>query len=189
MSVAAVTLLDEFELLDRHHHLAGLRTLAGAHHAALLEQVVAPSLRAKNPERRREGLEDLQQLAEIAQELSSLLLGRDLGPGVGRPILDEIERTAPGLVIALRRSMRDHEPITRSEGVLFRAEAPVPLGVTTTTVADDAGGCIELEPTIEYSVRRRYRARTNVLETTFTTASGSAKVKRSISLQETHQSA
>lgn len=41
---------------------------------------------------------------------------------------------------------------------------------------DDAGGCIELEPTIEYSVRRRYRARTNVLETTFTTASGSAKV-------------
>ena len=74
--------------------------------------------------------------------MAAELLDRDLGPGVGRPILDEIERTAPGLVIALRRSMRDHEPLTRSEGVLFRAEAPVPLGVTTTTVADDAGGCI-----------------------------------------------
>lgn len=42
---------------------------------------------------------------------------------------------------------------------------------------DDAtGGCIELEPTSAYEVRRRYLARTNVLETTFTTASGVAKV-------------
>lgn len=51
---------------------------AADRNAALLEQVVAPALRAKNPERRREGLEDLQALADIAQELSALLLGRDL---------------------------------------------------------------------------------------------------------------
>ncbi|WP_159498919.1 glycoside hydrolase family 15 protein [Microbacterium sp. 18062] len=43
---------------------------------------------------------------------------------------------------------------------------------------DDArGGCIELEPTSPYSVRRRYLPGTNVLETTFTTeAGGVAKV-------------
>ena len=41
---------------------------------------------------------------------------------------------------------------------------------------DDNGGCIELEPVTEYSVRRRYLPGTNVLETTFTTATGVAKV-------------
>lgn len=41
---------------------------------------------------------------------------------------------------------------------------------------DDTGGCIELAPTEEFTVRRRYVPRTNVLETTFTTASGVAKV-------------
>jgi GH15 family glucan-1,4-alpha-glucosidase len=40
----------------------------------------------------------------------------------------------------------------------------------------DSGGCIELEPTVEYTVRRRYLPRTNVLETTFTTEGGVAKV-------------
>ena len=46
--------------------------------AGLLEQLVAPALRSRNPERRKAGLEDLQTLAELAQELSQLLLWRDL---------------------------------------------------------------------------------------------------------------
>jgi len=41
---------------------------------------------------------------------------------------------------------------------------------------DDAGGCIELEPEGEYRVRRRYLPGTNVLETTFTTDNGVARV-------------
>jgi GH15 family glucan-1,4-alpha-glucosidase len=41
---------------------------------------------------------------------------------------------------------------------------------------DSTGGCIELEPTTEYTVRRRYVPRTNVLETTYTTSNGVAKV-------------
>lgn len=41
---------------------------------------------------------------------------------------------------------------------------------------DRHGGCIELEPTAAYRVRRRYLPGTNVLETTFTTDSGVAKV-------------
>lgn len=41
---------------------------------------------------------------------------------------------------------------------------------------DDDGGCIELAPDAEYTVRRRYLAGTNVLQTTFRTASGSVRV-------------
>ena len=67
--------LAQFGLAPRN--LRPFRTAADRN-AALLEQIVAPALRAKNPERRREGLEDLQALADLAQELAALLLGRDL---------------------------------------------------------------------------------------------------------------
>lgn len=41
---------------------------------------------------------------------------------------------------------------------------------------DDTGGCLELEPEGEYTVRRRYVSRTNVLRTTVTTADGVATI-------------
>lgn len=43
-------------------------------------------------------------------------------------------------------------------------------------IDDDEGGCIELEPDEDYTVSRRYVPRTNVLETTYETAGGSARV-------------
>jgi DNA-binding transcriptional MerR regulator len=46
--------------------------------AALLQQIVAPALRSRNPERRQAGIEELQNLAELSQELSQLLFWRDL---------------------------------------------------------------------------------------------------------------
>jgi DNA-binding transcriptional MerR regulator len=58
-------------------HLRGFRTAADRE-AGLLEQLVAPALRARSPERRRAGLEDLESLAELAQELSRLLFRRAL---------------------------------------------------------------------------------------------------------------
>jgi DNA-binding transcriptional MerR regulator len=58
-------------------HLRTFRTAAGRQ-AALIEQLVAASLRARSNERRAQGLLDLQQLAELASELSSLLFWRDL---------------------------------------------------------------------------------------------------------------
>jgi DNA-binding transcriptional MerR regulator len=58
-------------------HLRGFRTAADRE-AGLIEQVVGPALRARSPERRRAGLEDLQSLAESAQELSQLLFSRAL---------------------------------------------------------------------------------------------------------------
>ncbi|HEX7083475.1 MAG TPA: MerR family transcriptional regulator [Gaiellaceae bacterium] len=72
---AACAQLTRFGVAPRH--LRTFRTAADRE-AALLEQLVAPSLRARNPERRAQGLRDLQQLADLAGELLSLLFWRDL---------------------------------------------------------------------------------------------------------------
>jgi DNA-binding transcriptional MerR regulator len=58
-------------------HLRTFKTAADRE-AALLEQLVAPALRARNAERRAAGLRDLQSLTELAQELGSLLLWREV---------------------------------------------------------------------------------------------------------------
>ena len=56
-------------------HLRSFRTGA-EREAGLIEQVVAPSLRSRNPERRHAGLEDLEVLASASQELAQLLFWR-----------------------------------------------------------------------------------------------------------------
>jgi DNA-binding transcriptional MerR regulator len=58
-------------------HLRTFRTSADRA-STLLEQVVAPALRSRNPERRQGGLEDLRALAELGQELSQLLFWRNV---------------------------------------------------------------------------------------------------------------
>jgi DNA-binding transcriptional MerR regulator len=68
--------LAQFGIAPRH--LRGFRTAADRE-AGLIEQVAGPALRARNPDRRRAGLEDLESLGELAQELSQLLFRRALG--------------------------------------------------------------------------------------------------------------
>ena len=58
-------------------HLRAFRTGVDRE-AALLEQLVAPALRSRNPERRQNGLEDLETLAGLSLELSQLLFWRAL---------------------------------------------------------------------------------------------------------------
>ena len=58
-------------------HLRTFLTGAGRQ-AALVEQLVAPGLRARSPQRRKDALEDLEALSRVAQELSHLLLVREL---------------------------------------------------------------------------------------------------------------
>jgi DNA-binding transcriptional MerR regulator len=58
-------------------HLKAFRSAVGRE-AGLLEQILAPSLRSSNPERREEGLEELEALAELTSDLAHLLLVRDL---------------------------------------------------------------------------------------------------------------
>jgi DNA-binding transcriptional MerR regulator len=67
--------LERFGIAPRH--LRTFRTAADRE-TTLLEQLVAPALRSRNQERRAAGMQDLQQLGELAQELSQLLFWRDL---------------------------------------------------------------------------------------------------------------
>ena len=46
--------------------------------ATLLQQILAPALRSRNPERRKEAVETLENLAAVATHLKHLLLVRDL---------------------------------------------------------------------------------------------------------------
>jgi DNA-binding transcriptional MerR regulator len=58
-------------------HLRTFRTAADRE-TGLLSAIVAPALRSRNPERRQGGIEDLELLAVLAQELSQLLFWRAL---------------------------------------------------------------------------------------------------------------
>jgi DNA-binding transcriptional MerR regulator len=67
--------LAEFGIAPRH--LRAFRTSADRV-AGLVEAVTAPALRSRSSERRQSALDDLQSLGELAQELGSLLLWRQL---------------------------------------------------------------------------------------------------------------
>jgi DNA-binding transcriptional MerR regulator len=78
--VAAAVGLNRYGVGARH-----LRTIHSAiqREAGLLEQLLAPSLRSRNPERQSAGLEDLETLAGLCADLTEAVLQRDLG-GVAR---------------------------------------------------------------------------------------------------------
>jgi DNA-binding transcriptional MerR regulator len=78
---AACARLARFGIHARH-----LRTFVNAtgRQSTLVEQLVAPGLRSRNPERRKGALDDLESLARAAQELSHLLFLRDLRAAVER---------------------------------------------------------------------------------------------------------
>jgi DNA-binding transcriptional MerR regulator len=73
--VRAVTELSRYGVAGRN--LRVFRTSA-EREAALLQQILAPSLRSRNPERRKEAVEALENLAAVASHLKHLLLVRDL---------------------------------------------------------------------------------------------------------------
>jgi DNA-binding transcriptional MerR regulator len=73
--VRAVTELKRYGVGGRN--LRVFRTSADRE-SALLEQILAPALRSRNPERRKEAVEALENLAAIASHLKHLLLIRDL---------------------------------------------------------------------------------------------------------------
>jgi DNA-binding transcriptional MerR regulator len=68
--------------IDARH----LRTFltSAARQAGLIEQLVAPSLRSRSPERRKGALDDLESLERVAEDLSQLLLLRELRGAVER---------------------------------------------------------------------------------------------------------
>ena len=78
---AACARLSRFGVDARH--LRAFVTGA-ARQAGLVEQLVAPGLRSRSPERRKSALDDLEALARVAEDLSQLLLLRDLRSVVDR---------------------------------------------------------------------------------------------------------
>jgi DNA-binding transcriptional MerR regulator len=73
--VRAVTELSRYGVAGRN--LRVFKTSA-ERESALLQQILAPSLRSRNPERRKEAIEALENLAAVASHLKHLLLVRDL---------------------------------------------------------------------------------------------------------------
>jgi len=73
--VRAVTELARHGVAGRN--LRVFRTSADRE-AQLLQQILAPALRSRNPERRKEAVETLENLAAVASHLKHLLLIRDL---------------------------------------------------------------------------------------------------------------
>jgi DNA-binding transcriptional MerR regulator len=73
--VRAVTELSRYGVAGRN-----LRVFKSSaeREAALLQQILAPALRSRNPDRRKEAIEALEQLAAVASHLKHLLLVRDL---------------------------------------------------------------------------------------------------------------
>ena len=78
--VRAVTELARYGVGGRN--LRVFRTSADRE-AALLQQILAPALRSRNPERRKEAVEALENLAAVTTHLKHLLLIRDLRKIVG----------------------------------------------------------------------------------------------------------
>ena len=73
--VRAVTELSRYGVAGRN--LRVFKTSA-ERESALLQQILSPGLRSRNPERRREAVEALENLAAVASHLKHLLLVRDL---------------------------------------------------------------------------------------------------------------
>ncbi len=73
--IRAVTELARYGVGGRN--LRVFRTSADRE-SALLQQILAPSLRSRNPQRRKEAVDALENLAAVASHLKHLLLIRDL---------------------------------------------------------------------------------------------------------------
>lgn len=80
--IRAVTELARYGVGGRN--LRAFRTSADRE-AALLQQILAPALRSRNQERRKEALDALENLAAVTTHLKHLLLIRDLRKIVGPP--------------------------------------------------------------------------------------------------------
>jgi DNA-binding transcriptional MerR regulator len=91
--IRAVTELARYGVGGRN--LRAFRTSADRE-AALLQQILAPALRSRNQERRKEALEALENLAAVTTHLKHLLLIRDLRKIVGPQTAQGPPGSAPG---------------------------------------------------------------------------------------------
>ncbi|MDZ7632781.1 MAG: ATP-binding protein [Gemmatimonadaceae bacterium] len=67
-----------------------------------------------------------------ANQAASALLGVELGPSVGRSVRAELERSAPGLRLALERAIRTRTRTSRAEALVRLEDRELQLGITVT---------------------------------------------------------
>ena len=108
----AVTELARYGVAGRN--LRVFRTSA-EREAALLQQILAPALRSRNPERRKEAVEALENLAAVASHLKHLLLVRDLRR-IAQVNLARVHPRHPGLPEAGDRLQGHHAAAARPGG-------------------------------------------------------------------------
>jgi two-component system sensor histidine kinase PilS (NtrC family) len=73
-----------------------------------------------------------------ANPAAGSLLGVDLGPRVGEPVLTVIERSSPALALALERAIRRGIRTSRAEGRVTSHARHFPIGLNTTVTASEA---------------------------------------------------
>jgi two-component system sensor histidine kinase PilS (NtrC family) len=76
----------------------------------------------------------------FANPSASELLGIDLEPLIGSPIVSVVRAVSPVLADSFDHAMRDHTNASRAEGEIIRADRTFPCGVTTTSGAEDDTG-------------------------------------------------
>ena len=69
-----------------------------------------------------------------ANPAAEALLDVNAGEWLGRPVVDEMERKAPGLGWALRQALEERRPLERQRTIFQRNGKEVRLGVSTTVV-------------------------------------------------------
>lgn len=86
---------------------------------------------------------DAAGVLQYANQAASALLGVDLPPLIGRPVRAELDRSAPGLLHALERTIRTRTRTSRAEALVRIDERDLQLGITVTYLrgeeADDVG--------------------------------------------------
>ena len=73
----------------------------------------------------------------FANPSASEIVGFDLEPEIGRPVLGAVRETAAVLAEALALAIESHSPVARTEGMVERNGRRFPLGVTTTSSDGD----------------------------------------------------
>ena len=116
---------------------------AGAGTAELAAELVQVRLQAADILRNiRSGILTLDAEGHLlyANPSASGLLGLELQPQLGRPVLDMISGVAPELAAALQRTIKERVRTARAEGEIDNGEERFPIGVTTTYVEDEGRG-------------------------------------------------
>ena len=82
---------------------------------------------------------DAHGVLRYANEAASLLLGVELLPLVGRSVRAELDRAAPGLLVALERAIRTRTRTSRAEAMVTVEDRAFQIGVTVTYLRGEGG--------------------------------------------------